>query len=861
MGTTAQKLQRILETKIGFKDLITEKGGVITETTTFHEYIDEARKLMDGGSVIVEEGGPQPTAVPNEGYVDKIYFNTKLTSEEVDEIITNANLDWIEDPAQGIKYYGVAYLPNHVNSEGLSLQPDQKGLTISILDFRKVVESDKPIYTIMMSNGSDDYAPYMSPKMKEYGEDPGDQYFDSGWFKFKNWEVDESVYEIQYDPSLVEGNCANTYEGMPVGLQNETLKELISITPFSDQPATRRLTGTYKAVAPEVTDSGEIDLTEYWNNQQMPVKVNVNIEAGASGEAIEVATEEEMDAVLVEENIGKFYKFTGESTDKYEKDIVYVVQDADNPIIEEEIKNIATEEEMDAALVTENIGKFFMYTGETTDKYISNIVYIVQDSNNTVIDGPAIITKQGSGTQPVPNEGHVEKIYFNTDLTVEDVDRIIANANLPYILLSGTPAYVLCAAEEKKNWIMIVDLQEVVGSDEPSYWILDFITFNMFYASGFASSEAGFTGWNPNLISENGAVSLDMTLNPLLEGVIETGTHNALLKELVNIGVEPSYSWKLSGDYEAVELTINSNKTINLTDYTNEEKIPTKLTIDVPSSLKRMFDQTKSSAYLCYENENLVDASDFIQFGDTENVEDASCMFSGCSSLKYIPLMSFNHVTSTDSMFKDCSQLQDFNFYWNLPEVTNTNYMFYGCTSLTQRPEIFTPKAEQMCYMYGNCINLKVINHVHTESATSIAGIFAGCENLEIINGSIDLSNMESSLSGAEPFDGCEKLTKVHFINVKSAPFIMPVNLSEGWYKYMIQECIKGTDQHTIKISSKSPVTVSQLNDLFVRFTDPAVSSISIGEKGEVEFCNSTDDRAMTVSDYMALKNWSIITA
>lgn len=180
MGTTAQKLQRILETKIGFKDLITEKGGVITETTTFHEYIDEARKLMDGGSVIVEEGGPQPTAVPNEGYVDKIYFNTKLTSEEVDEIITNANLDWIEDPAQGIKYYGVAYLPNHVNSEGLSLQPDQKGLTISILDFRKVVESDKPIYTIMMSNGSDDYAPYMSPKMKEYGEDPGDQYFDSG---------------------------------------------------------------------------------------------------------------------------------------------------------------------------------------------------------------------------------------------------------------------------------------------------------------------------------------------------------------------------------------------------------------------------------------------------------------------------------------------------------------------------------------------------------------------------------------------------------------------------------------------------------------------------------------------------------
>ena len=75
MGTTVQKLQRILETKTGFKDLITEKGGVITETTTFYEYINEARKLMDGGSVIVEEGGPQPIVVPNEGFVENIYFN------------------------------------------------------------------------------------------------------------------------------------------------------------------------------------------------------------------------------------------------------------------------------------------------------------------------------------------------------------------------------------------------------------------------------------------------------------------------------------------------------------------------------------------------------------------------------------------------------------------------------------------------------------------------------------------------------------------------------------------------------------------------------------------------------------------
>ena len=44
-----------------------------------------------------------------------------------------------------------------------------------------------------------------------------------------------------------------------------------------------------------------------------------------TAEAISISTSEEMDAVLVEENIGNIYVYTGETNDKYTNGMLYQV--------------------------------------------------------------------------------------------------------------------------------------------------------------------------------------------------------------------------------------------------------------------------------------------------------------------------------------------------------------------------------------------------------------------------------------------------------------------------------------------------------------------------------------------------------
>ena len=63
---------------------------------------------------------------------------------------------------------------------------------------------------------------------------------------------------------------------------------------------------------------------------------------------------------------------------------------------------------------------------------------------------------------PVPNTGYLEKIFFDTSLTTDQVDSLITNANLTFTNLDELDTYpILC--DGANIFIVIADFAPVLG--------------------------------------------------------------------------------------------------------------------------------------------------------------------------------------------------------------------------------------------------------------------------------------------------------------------------------------------------------------------------------------------------------------
>lgn len=141
----------------------------------------------------------------------------------------------------------------------------------------------------------------------------------------------------------------------------------------------------------------------------------------------------------------------------------------------------------------------------------------------------------------------------------------------------------------------------------------------------------------------------------------------------------------------------------------------------IPSSL---FDQTilaninRNCSRMFYNCDKLITIQDGLII--PKNVIDITDMFSNCGSLISAPstLFSYDHIildsVAQCNMFKDCTSLMYVDF--NLPSsISNTNSMFYNCTSLNSIPSTFfnnVVQLEQTVSMFENCYNLDLLPYI-----------------------------------------------------------------------------------------------------------------------------------------------------
>lgn len=176
------------------------------------------------------------------------------------------------------------------------------------------------------------------------------------------------------------------------------------------------------------------------------------------------------------------------------------------------------------------------------------------------VGGGATVTKPGDwqGTV-VPSEGFIEKVYFNTNLTKQDILNYANQLNL--IVGEGYNYFIFCNDVATKYCFLMYD-----NIKNPTAcaiaWVADGNFTFVFDSDNI--SDTGLIGWNPIILESNGFVPLNEVLSGKLEidesTNYEVGTQNNLLSSLFSTTPFTQSSGEqvtLEGDYDGSTLVVD----------------------------------------------------------------------------------------------------------------------------------------------------------------------------------------------------------------------------------------------------------------------------------------------------------------
>ena len=243
MSTIAAKLKNIIKCKNAIRIAINNKGGQVTENSEFSDYVAAINNLKSSeGSVDIMKPiyTTQKAPVTKVDQLEKIFFDTSLTTEQVDSIIANANLEFsiISGAGGEVRFYPII---------------TTQQIVLAIIDYSPNLSAESgSAWAIGVLNSNTIY--YVSPIVAE--SFPGGT--PAGWNKdaFTNYDTGE----VNFGTDLAQEDG-----GFNVGTQNNLITDLVYIPSLVDSgkvELAKNLTGHYKLIEKDITLDAEID-TDY----------------------------------------------------------------------------------------------------------------------------------------------------------------------------------------------------------------------------------------------------------------------------------------------------------------------------------------------------------------------------------------------------------------------------------------------------------------------------------------------------------------------------------------------------------------------------------------------------------------------
>ena len=282
---------------------------------------------------------------------------------------------------------------------------------------------------------------------------------------------------------------------------------------------------------------------------------------------------------------------------------------------------------------------------------------------------------------------------------------------------------------------------------------------------------------------------------------------------------------------EAIRTAIN-NKGGTLTETDTFASYPTAID-SLPSGgsgedrLKKLLDTTKSASRLFYEYKG-TSVDDLISYNDTENVTDMSYMFYYAGSLVSIPKLNTKKVKNMEYFAGCCFQLS------SIGEIDASNITSLKCA-------FYQVKGDNLS-----------INIYNTGNVTNMYRMCAMCYGLV----SLSVLDMNKVTDASDVFNNCSKLTYLKLLNVR-----ISLQIGSGTrYGHLIEkDCLIQIISELIKPSSGTKtLTMGSANT--AKLADTYVKLLDDDGSGKYPFvvCESTDEGAMTITDYCTYKSWQL---